>query len=290
MADDRLRFDFTHFEAMTKEQIEKAEKIVNEKILEALDVTVREMPIDEAKKLGAIALFGEKYGDVVRVVSVGDYSVEFCGGTHLTNSAQCGLFKIISEGGVAAGVRRIEAVTGKGVLEYIAKNDALIASTATALKTNQLHEIDKKAEAVVNENRELNRKISDFKDQMAAAAAKDMFAGIKHIGDVSVIAAIVTSDVAEMKAMADSIKAEYPTSVAVLASNNEGKITFVAMATKDAVAKGVHCGNIIKEITAVCGGRGGGKPDMAQGGGTLTDKLSDALVKAEEILEAQINK
>ena len=156
--------------------------------------------------------------------------------------------------------------------------------------TNSLLKDKKFAEAVVNENRELNRKISDFKDQMAAAAAKDMFAGIKHIGDVSVIAAIVTSDVAEMKAMADSIKAEYPTSVAVLASNNEGKITFVAMATKDAVAKGVHCGNIIKEITAVCGGRGGGKPDMAQGGGTLTDKLSDALVKAEEILKAQINK
>ena len=288
VADDRLRFDFSHFEAMTAEQIAETERIVNEKILEAIDVTVQELPIDEAKKLGAIALFGEKYGDIVRVVSVGDYSVEFCGGTHLTNSAQCGLFKIISEGGVAAGVRRIEAVTGKGVLDYIASNDKLIADTAAALKTNQIHEIDKKAEAVVNENRDLNKTINDFKEKMAAAATKNVMLGIKHIGDINLATAQVDQDAAGMKSMADTMKAQQPNSVVVLASEVDGKITFVAMATKDAVAKGVHCGNIIKEITAIAGGRGGGKPDMAQGGGTISNKIDDALAKVDEIIEAQI--
>ena len=147
---------------MTTEQIKQAEDIVNEKILESIDVTVQELPIEEAKKLGAIALFGEKYGDVVRVVSVGDYSVEFCGGTHLTNTAQCGLFKIISESGVAAGVRRIEAVTGKGVLEYINNSDRLIEKTAAALKINQINEIDHKAESVMAQCRELEKAVDNI--------------------------------------------------------------------------------------------------------------------------------
>ena len=288
VAADRLRFDFSHFEAMTTEQIKETERIVNEKILEAIDVKVQELPIEEAKKLGAIALFGEKYGDVVRVVSVGDYSVEFCGGTHLTNSAQCGLFKILSEGGVAAGVRRIEAVTGKGVLDYIAKDDALIASTAAALKTNQIHEIDKKAEALVSENKKLSKAISDFQEEMAAAAAKNVMMGIKHIGEINLLTALVDMDVAGLKAMADTIKTEQPNAVAVLAANNDGKITFVAMASKDAVAKGVHCGKIIKEITALVGGRGGGKPDMAQGGGSNADKIDDALATVDDIIKVQI--
>ena len=288
VSDDRLRFDFSHFEAMTAEQLEETERIVNEKILEAMDVKVQELPIDEAKKLGAIALFGEKYGDVVRVVSVGDYSVEFCGGTHLTNSAQCGLFKILSEGGVAAGVRRIEAVTGKGVLDYIARDDALIRNTAAALKTNQIYEIDKKADAVVSENRELHRTISDFQSKMAEAAAKNVMMGIKHIGEIDLLTAIVDQDVQGMKSMADSIKAEHPNAVVVLASNNDGKITFIAMAAKGAVEKGVHCGQIIKEITAVAGGRGGGKPDMAQGGGTLVNKIDDALAIVDDIIEGQV--
>jgi alanyl-tRNA synthetase len=286
---DRLRFDFSHFEAMAAEQIKEAEKIVNEKILEAIDVTVQELPIDEAKKLGAIALFGEKYGDVVRVVSVGDYSVEFCGGTHLTNSAQCGLFKILSEGGVAAGVRRIEAVTGRGVLEYINNSDALIASTAAALKTNQIHEIDKRAESVMAQSREFEKQIDSFKEKMAAAKANNIMTGVKHIGDINLLTAQVDgmgSD--EMKAMADKIKAEVENSVAVMGALTDGKITFVAMASKDAVKMGVHCGQIIKEITAIAGGRGGGKPDMAQGGGTDAQKIDDALAKVDEIIAGQI--
>ncbi len=285
---DRLRFDFSHFEAMTGEQIKEVEEIVNRKILESIDVTVQELPIDEAKKLGAIALFGEKYGDVVRVVSVGDYSVEFCGGTHLTNSAQCGLFKIISEGGVAAGVRRIEAVTGRGVLNYIADNDKLISDTAAALKTNQIHEIDKKAESLVAQNKEFEKRIEDFKEKMAAAKVNNIMAGIKHIGDVQLLTAQVDGMGAdEMKSMADKIKAEVKNSVAVMGANTDGKITFVAMASKDAVKMGVHCGQIIKEITAIAGGRGGGKPDMAQGGGTDAGKIDDALARVDEIVAQQ---
>ncbi len=288
---DRLRFDFSHFEAMTSEQIKQTEEIVNQKILESIDVNVQELPIDEAKKLGAIALFGEKYGDIVRVVSVGDYSVEFCGGTHLTNSAQCGLFKIVSEGGVAAGVRRIEAVTGKGVLEYIKNNDALIANTAAALKTNQIHEIDKRAESVMTQSRELEKQIDDFKQKMAAAKANNIMAGRKHIGDIQLFTAQVDGMGAdEMKAMADKIKAEVPNSVAVMGALTDGKITFVAMASKDAVKMGIHCGQIIKDITAIAGGRGGGKPDMAQGGGSDASKIDDALAKVDEIVAAQTNK
>ena len=286
---DRLRFDFSHFEAMTTEQIKQAEAIVNEKILESIDVTVQELPIEEAKKLGAIALFGEKYGDVVRVVSVGDYSVEFCGGTHLTNTAQCGLFKIISESGVAAGVRRIEAVTGKGVLEYINNSDRLIEKTAAALKINQINEIDHKAESVMAQCRELEKAVDSFKEKMAAAKANNIMTGIKHIGEISLITAQVDGMGAdEMKSMADKIKAEVPNSVAVMGAETDGKITFVAMASKEAVKLGVHCGKIIKDITAVAGGRGGGKPDMAQGGGSDASKIDDALAKVDEIIAEQI--
>ncbi len=288
---DRLRFDFSHFEAMTTEQIKEVEDKVNAVVLEALNINTQELPIDEAKKLGATAQFGEKYGDTVRVVSMGEYSVEFCGGTHLTNTAQVGLVKITSEGGVAAGVRRIEAVTGAGVMEYIKNSDALIAKTAAALKTNQIHEIDKRAESVMEHSRELEKTIDDFKQKMAAAKANNIMAGIKHIGDVQLLTAQVDGMGAdEMKAMADKIKAEVENSVAVLAANTDGKITFVAMASKDAVKLGVHCGMIIKDITAIAGGRGGGKPDMAQGGGTEVNKIDDALAKVDEIVMSQIGK
>ena len=288
---DRLRFDFSHFEAMTSEQIKEVEAKVNAVVLESLDIVTQELPIDEAKKLGATAQFGEKYGDTVRVVSMGEYSVEFCGGTHLTNTAQVGLVKITSEGGVAAGVRRIEAVTGNGVLEYIADSDRLIANTALALKTNQIHEVDKRAESVMAQCRELEKKIDDFKQKIAAAEVNSIMGGIKHIGDVRLVTAQVDGmGVDEMKAMADKVKTKAENSVAVLASNTDGKITFIAMATKGAVELGVHCGMIIKDITAIAGGRGGGKPDMAQGGGTDANKIDDALAKVDDIVSAQINK
>ena len=282
---DRLRFDFSHFEAMTTEQLKEVENKVNNAILECMPITVRELPIEEAKKLGATAQFGEKYGDVVRVVSMGDYSVEFCGGTHLTNTARCGLFKLVSEGGVAAGVRRIEAVTGRGVLEYISEKDRLIADTAAALKTNQIHEIDKKAASVMEEQRELNRKLDEFTSRLAALRTQNMMTSIKHLGAVNVLTAQVDGlEVNEIKTLADQAKEQMIDGVVVLASNTDGKITFVAMAMKEAVAKGVHCGKIIKEVTEICGGKGGGKPDMAQGGGKDALKIDDALAKVDEII------
>ncbi len=286
---DHLRFDFSHFEAMTTEQIKEAEEKVNNAILECLPIVVKELPIDEAKKLGAEAQFGEKYGDVVRVVSMGDWSIEFCGGTHLTNTAQCGLFKIKSESGVAAGVRRIEAVTGRGVLDMISSYENVLNSAASALKTNRIMELDKKAEAVMTENKELSKKIEGFNDKLAAMRTQNMMAGIKHLGEVNILTAQVDGmNADEMKALGDNAKSNMENGVVVLASNTDGKITFVAMAMKEAVAKGVHCGKIIKEITEICGGRGGGKPDMAQGGGKDALKIDDALSKVDEIVLGQL--
>lgn len=285
---DRLRFDFSHFEAMTREQLERVEAKVNEVILAAMPINVQELPIDEAKELGATAQFGEKYGDVVRVVSMSDYSIEFCGGTHLSNTAQCGLFKIVSENGVAAGVRRIEAVTGKGVLEYIKSRDVLIEATASALKTNLIHEIDKKAESLMLQSRELEKQVESFAEKMAAMRTKNMLASIKHLPEVNLLTAQVDGVTAgEMKTMADTAKNNMTDGVIVLASNTDGKITFVAMAMKEAVAKGVHCGKIIKAVTEVCGGKGGGKPDMAQGGGKDPLKIDDALAMVDEIVAEQ---
>ncbi len=287
----RLRFDFSHFEAMTQEQIKDVENRVNDAILRNLDVVVRELPIEEAKNLGAEAQFGEKYGDVVRVVSMGDYSVEFCGGTHIDNTSTCGLFKIISEGGVAAGVRRIEAVTGKGVLEYIAERDALVERTAIALKTNLINEIDKKAQSMAGELKDAQKTIESIEAKLASAKANDIMAGIKHINDIDVLTAQLDgSNIDALKNVADNFKENCECGVIVLAANTDGKITFVAMATKDAVNKGVHCGNIIKEITAIAGGRGGGKPDMAQGGGTDSTKIDDALAKVDDLIISMTNK
>ena len=285
-----LRFDFSHFEAMTSEQLKEAEKRVNDAILECMPITVQELPIDEAKKLGAEAQFGEKYGDIVRVVSMGDYSIEFCGGTHLTNTAQCGLFKIVSEGGVAAGVRRIEAVTGQGVLDMISSYETVLSNAASALKTNRIMELDKKAESVMAENKAYEKKLDEFNERMAAMRTKNMMAGVKHLGNVNILTAQVDGvSVNELKALADKAKEQMTNGVVVLASNTDGKITFVAMAMKEAVAQGVHCGKIIKELTAVCGGKGGGKPDMAQGGGKDAMKIDDALAMTDEIVTAQIS-
>ncbi len=289
VTNDRLRFDFSHFEAMTIEQIASVEEMVNTAILDAMPITVQELPIDEAKKLGATAQFGEKYGDVVRVVSMGDFSIEFCGGTHLSNTSQCGLFKIISESGVAAGVRRIEAVTGRGVLEYMQNNDALIERTAAALKTNLVHEIDKKAESIIAQGREFEKKLESFAEKMAVIRTNNIMTSIKHLGKVNLLTAQVDgASVQEMKSMADTAKSKMKNGIIVLAANTDGKITFIAMAMKEAVEQGVHCGKIIKEITAIAGGRGGGKPDMAQGGGQDANKIDDALARVDDIVAEQV--
>ncbi len=286
---ERLRFDFSHFEAMTKEQLLEVEKKVNETILEGLDIVIQELPIDEAKKLGATAQFGEKYGDVVRVVSMGDYSVEFCGGCHLSNTAQAGMVKILSEGGVAAGVRRIEAVTGMGVYEYMTARDEEIQTVAKTLKTTE-HDLLKKSEAVMDELKNAQKELEALKAKMAAAQAGDIMNNIKKIGDIDLVCARLDGQNADsLKTMADDIKSKNENAVIVLAAFTDEKITFVAMAAKSALDKGIHAGKIIKEITAVAGGSGGGKPDMAQGGGKDASKIDEALSKAEVIIKEQLN-
>ena len=284
-----LRFDFSHFEAMTKEELSLAEQKVNEAVLLAMDINVQELPIEEAKKLGAEAQFGEKYGDVVRVVRMGDYSIEFCGGTHLTNTANVGLFKLISESGVAAGTRRIEAVTGQGVLDYIKAKDTLIENTAAALKSNNINEIDKKAEQLAGEVKELKKKLESLNAKMASGKLDDVLKNKAEIGGISVVAGRVDGIGGnDLRNLGDSIKEKIGTGIAVLASYADDKIAFLATATPDAVKMGVHAGMVIKEITKIAGGSGGGKPDMAQGGGKDESKIGEALGAVLSVVEAQL--
>ena len=282
--ENRLRFDFSHFEAVTKEQLQEVENKVNAAILAAYPVVIKNMSIADAKAEGAMALFGEKYGDVVRVVNMGGYSIELCGGCHLSNTAQAGLCKILSESGVAAGVRRIEAVTGEGVLRYIEEKNAIIANTAAVLKSTE-GELVHRAEAVVNENREQQKKLEQIASQMANAKANDIMSNAKKIGDITLIVAQLDgATVDSLRKTGDAIKEKTPMSVCVFGAETDGKISFVAMASQDAVKTGVHCGKIIKEITAIAGGSGGGKPDSAQGGGKDASKIAEALNKVEELL------
>ncbi len=284
-----LRFDFSHFEAMTKEELALTEKKVNDAILAALPITVHELPIDEAKKLGAEAQFGEKYGDVVRVVSMGDYSIEFCGGTHLTNTANAGLFKLISESGVAAGTRRIEAVTGEGVLDYIAARDGLIERCAAALKANNVNEIDRKAEQTAAEVKELKKNIESMNAKMASGKLDDVLKNAAEIKGVTIVSGRVDGLAAnDLRTLGDSIKEKIGCGIAVLAAQTDGRIVFLATATGDAVKAGVHAGKVIKELTAIAGGSGGGKPDMAQGGGKDASKIDEALAAAAKVIEAQL--
>ncbi len=285
---ERLRFDFTHFEAMTKDELSEAEKKVNEAILSALPVTIKELPIDEAKKLGAEAQFGEKYGAVVRVVSMGDYSIEFCGGCHLKNTAQAGLFKILSEGGVASGVRRIEAVTGMGVYEYIKSKDSTIEAIAKNLKSNE-SDVVKKSEIVMEELKNANKELESINAKLASEKAGSVMSNAVKIGDIDLIAARMDGQTADsLKTMADDIKAKNENAVIAFAAQTDGKITFVVMAAKNAVAKGVHSGKIIKEISAIAGGSGGGKPDMAQGGGKDASKIDEALAAVTDVVKGQL--
>lgn len=283
------RFDFSHFSAMTPDEIKAVENIVNAKILENLPVTMTEMPIEEAKKLGAMALFGEKYGDIVRVVKMGDYSTEFCGGTHVDNTGRLGLYKIISESSVAAGVRRIEAVTGFGVLDYIATNDALIARTASALKVTSAKDLESKAVAMSAEVKELQKKNEELAAELAANAAKDMLGDAKEINGIK----LVTSKVegvqgGDLRIMADSAASSDPSLVAVFASVCGEKLSFACACGADAVSKGAHAGNIVRAVATVAGGSGGGKPDSAMAGGKDLTKVDEALAEAENVLVGMI--
>jgi len=288
---ERLRFDFAHFEAMTADEIEKVEALVNDAILSAMEINCRVMPIDEAKKLGAMALFGEKYGDNVRVVTMGDYSMEFCGGTHLTNTAQAGLFKIVSESGVAAGVRRIEAVTGTNYLEYMAKREELLKETAKVLKVNNLSDLTVRANQFVDEMKAQKQQMDELRAKLSKGEADEILNSAKDVSGVALITAQKEGATVDMlRNLCDEIKNKFAENPVVIVLSNlaDDKITFLASANKAATAKGAHAGNIIREVTKAAGGSGGGKPDMAQGGGKDASKIADAIALAEEVLKGQL--
>lgn len=285
---DRLRFDFSNFEPVTKLQLEAVEELVNTEILKGQGVEIEHMKQDEAKKRGAMALFGEKYGDIVRVVSVPGFSMELCGGSHVANVGQIGMFKILSETGIAAGVRRIEAITGKAALDYANGKIKVIAEAAEKIKSHEddlIHGIEK----LIEENKTMKQELSSFSAEQAKSQAKDLLEGIKKIGSAEVVAAKVTaSDMDELRGIADMINDKLTNGVVILAAVNDGKVNLVVKADKKAVVLGVHAGNIIKETAKIVGGGGGGRPDMAQAGGKQPEKVAEALEKGIEILQSQI--
>ncbi len=286
---DRLRFDFTHFAAVTPEELDKIQTIVNDAILNGYDIDIREMPIAEARAQGATALFGEKYGDVVRVVNMGGYSVELCGGTHLDNTAKAGSFRIMSEFSVASGVRRIEAITGKETIAVMSANQQRILNLAAALKVNNLAELEAKAESYVNEIKEMKRIIDVFKAKEAVSEAEQFLVGAKQISGVKVVTASIGSAGADkLRQLGDYLRDKDENIVAVLAAVNDDKITFLASCGKSAVAQGVKAGDIIKHVTKLCGGSGGGKPDSAMGGGKDVLKLDDALAAVDDFIVAKL--
>ena len=285
---DRLRFDFTHFAAMTADEIKEVERLVNDAIFASYDVHTDEMSIDEARNRGAMALFGEKYGEVVRVVDMGGYSIELCGGAHLKNTAQVGSFKILSENGVAAGVRRIEAVTGKEALKHYQAQEDEIKEICRLVKSTP-DKLLSRLEQLLAEQKETAKELEKLKAKMAGGAADEMLSGKVEIGGVAVLAAEVKDmDGNALRTMGDQLKQKLGSGVVVLASGKDGKVNLMAMATDDVVKKGVHAGNIIKAAAAVCGGGGGGRPNMAQAGGKDASKIADALEKAKAVVAEQL--
>lgn len=284
---DRLRFDFTHFEAIDKETLSNIEKKVNAKILEALPVVVKEMTIEEAKQTGATALFGEKYGEIVRVVNIGDYSIEFCGGTHLQNTAYCGMFKLVSESGVAAGVRRIEALTGAGALAFFEELEFNMNEIATVLKS-PANNIIKKISHLVEENKKLENTIDSLKAKMSGGLVDDIINSKVDINGINVVLANVNNmDMNDLRTMGDKIKDKVD-GVIVLASAKDSKCSFMAMCSDKAIKSGANAGQIVKACAAVCGGGGGGRPNMAQAGGKDTTKIDEALKTAKTTIEGMI--
>ncbi len=285
---DRMRFDFTLTQPITAEDLKAVELEVNQAILKAMPVKWENMPIADAKALGAMAMFGDKYGDVVRVVTMGDYSLELCGGCHVKNTAEIGLFKILSESGVAAGVRRIEGTTGLGVMQELYSVENELQNTAAVLKCN-LRDVAQKAKNLQEELKAANAQIESMTAKMALTAASDLLDNAVVIGGVSVVTGkLENAGLDALRALGDSIKEKLPCSFIALADVSGGKVTFVTMATKDAVAKGVHAGNIIREIAKVAGGGGGGRPDSAQAGGKDASRADEALAQAERLVKEAV--
>lgn len=285
---DKLRFDFTHFSPMTPEEIARVEKIVNEEIAKAIPVVTSEMTLEEAKKTGAMALFGEKYGDTVRVVQMGDFSSELCGGTHVDNTRNISAFKIISEGGVAAGVRRIEALTGAALLAYYNQAEETLKEAAAVLKANPM-DVVTKIRSMQEELKTLSRENDKLKAKVAKAAAGDMTSSAEEVNGIQILVSKLSDvDMNGMRELGDEAKQKLGEAVIVFASENNGKVNLMATATDGAVQKGAHAGNLIKEIAALVGGGGGGRPNMAQAGGKNPAGIPDALEKAKEAAKKQI--
>ena len=284
-----VRFDFTHFSALTPEELHRVETIVNGVILSGTPVECREMPIEEAKKLGAMALFGEKYGSIVRVVSVGDFSKEFCGGTHVDNTGRIGLFKILSESSVAAGVRRIEAVTGLNALRYLDETLAQLGAVASALKVTSTSGLAQRAEQMAAELKEKDRTIESLNAKMADMRINGLFEGAKEINGVRVITALFSATPANaLRTMCDKIRDSAPNVVAVLAATQDGKANIAVAVGKDAQQKGLNAGKIVREVAKVAGGNGGGKAEFAMAGAKDLTKLDEALAAAEGIVDAMM--
>lgn len=284
-----VRFDFTHFSALTPEELHRVEIIVNNVVLSGAAVECREMPIEEAKKLGAMALFGEKYGDIVRVVSVGDFSREFCGGTHVDNTGKIGLFKIVSESSVAAGVRRIEAVTGMNALRYLNDTIGQLNAVASALKVTSVSGLAQRAEQVTSELKEKDREIESLNAKMADLRINGLFEGAKDLGGVRVITALFSSTPSNaLRTMCDKIRDNAPNVVAVLAATQDGKANIAVAVGKEAQQKGLNAGKIVREVAKVAGGNGGGKPDFAMAGAKDLTKLDEALAAAEGIVSGMM--
>lgn len=273
----RLRFDFTHFEAITKEDLLKIEKAVNTHILKGLDVCVKETDVETAKKEGATALFGEKYGDVVRVVNIGGYSIELCGGTHLKNSAQIGSFKIVSETGVAAGVRRIEAVTGFGALDFYEQRENIIGEICENLKANPKNVVAKST-SIIEENKKLLKEIESLKSKLSSGLLDEILAQKQNINGIDVLVAKVNNmDMDTLRNMGDKLKEKLSQYVILLASNNDDKVNFISMCSDDAIKANIKAGDIVKNAATICGGGGGGRPNMAQAGGKDPSKIDEAI-------------
>ena len=285
---DRLRFDFSHYSAVTPEELSKIDAIVQSAVLEGYGIDIREMPIDEAKAMGAMALFSEKYGDTVRVVNMGGYSIELCGGTHLDNTAKVGPFRIESEGSVASGVRRIEAITGKACLEEMELARQRVYNACAILKTKPA-ELASKLESQIEEIKNLKKSIESFKARETAGEADRFLFGARNIGGFHVITANVPdADAGKLRQMGDTLRDKASDVVAVLSTVNGDKITFLAVCGKDAVAKGLKAGDLVKLVCTTCGGSGGGKPDSAMGGGKDVNKIDDALAQVDDYVASKV--
>ena len=285
---DRLRFDFTHYSALTAEELAKVNSLVQNAVLEGYPVNIREMPIEEAKATGATALFSEKYGDTVRVVNMGGYSIELCGGTHLDNTAKVGPFELESECSVASGVRRIEAITGKACLKKMEKNQQLLFEAAAKLKTKPA-DVGTKIQSYVEEVKELKRSVEQYKAKEASGEVERFLFGSRNMGGFKVLTAMVpNADAAKLRQMGDMLRDKDPKVVAVLATNHDGKPTFLAVCGKDAVASGLKAGELVKQVCCCCGGSGGGKPDSAMGGGKDVTKVDNALALVDDYVASKI--